>query len=151
MKLLLLLWLLLGPPAVVQAQFTYTNNYGIWSYTTKNGTITIRGYTGPGGAVTIPSTITGLPVTTIGTNAFYHCTFLTSVTIGTNVTSIGEGAFCLCSSLASVTIPNSVTSIERDAFSGCTSLTSVTIGNSLTNIDGWVFSGCCSLTNVTIL
>ncbi len=32
---------------------------------TNNGTITITGYTGPGGDVSIPSEINGLPVTTI--------------------------------------------------------------------------------------
>src|SRR6267154_2382750 len=53
---LLAVMLLLAVPAVVQAQYTYTTN---------NGTITITGYTGPGGAVAIPSTITGLPVTSI--------------------------------------------------------------------------------------
>ena len=37
-----------------------------YSYTTNNGTITITKYTGPGGAVTIPEIITGLPVTSIG-------------------------------------------------------------------------------------
>ena len=58
MKLLLLLLTL---PAVVQAQFNYTTN---------NGTITITGYTGPGGAVAIPDTINGLPVTSIGDYAF---------------------------------------------------------------------------------
>ena len=54
---LLPLLLLLTLPAVVQAQFNYTTN---------NGTITITGYTGPGGAVAIPDTIDGLPVTRIG-------------------------------------------------------------------------------------
>src|ERR1019366_359508 len=43
----ILLLLLLALPAAVQAQFTYTTN---------NGTITITGYTGTGGAVTIPDT-----------------------------------------------------------------------------------------------
>ena len=52
--LLLLLALPGAVPGAVQAQFTYTIN---------NGTVTITGYTGPGGAVTIPSTIAGLPVT----------------------------------------------------------------------------------------
>ena len=37
-----------------------------FTWTTNNGTITITGYTGPGGAVIIPSTITGRLVTTIG-------------------------------------------------------------------------------------
>ncbi len=55
------LLLLLALPVVVQAQFTYTAN---------NGTITITGYSGPGGAVTIPSAINGLPVTSIGSEAF---------------------------------------------------------------------------------
>ena len=59
MRLLLLVLLML--PAVVQAQFDYT---------TQNGTITITGYTGPGGAVAIPATINGLPVTSIGGYAF---------------------------------------------------------------------------------
>ena len=51
LKLLPLL-LLLALPAAVQAQYTDTTN---------NGTITITGYTGSGGAVTIPDTINGLP------------------------------------------------------------------------------------------
>jgi hypothetical protein len=59
--LLLLLLFLLALPSVVQAQFTYTTN---------NGTITITRYTGPGGDVIIPSTIDGLPVTSIGAGAF---------------------------------------------------------------------------------
>src|SRR5688572_30005781 len=82
-------------PAVAQAQF---------SYTTINGTITITGYTGPGGAVAIPDTINGLPVTSIGDYAFTQRTSLTSVTIPDSVTTIGESAFESCS-LTSVTIP----------------------------------------------
>src|ERR1700690_1141894 len=88
--------LLLALPAAVQAQFIYTTN---------NGTITITGYTGPGGAVAIPDTISGLPVTSIGANAFYQTFSMTSVTIGTNVTTIGDNAFFQCTSLTSATIP----------------------------------------------
>ena len=87
-------------------------------------------------------------VTSIGNNAFYDCTSLTSVTIPSSVTSIGEYAFYNCSSLTSVTIPNGVTSIGYRAFDNCTSLTSVTIPNSVTSI-GWdAFSGCSALTDV---
>ncbi len=75
----------LAMPAVVQAQFNYTNN---------NGTFTITGYSGPGGDVTIPDTINGLPVTGIGGGAFYECEGLTSVTISNSVTQYWR--ICVC-------------------------------------------------------
>ena len=71
-RLLSLLLLLLALPAAVQAQFLFT---------TDSGTITITSYYGSGGAVTIPSTIDGRPVTSIGGQAFGECHRLTSVTI----------------------------------------------------------------------
>jgi hypothetical protein len=100
---LLPLLLLLALPALVQAQYNYTTN---------NGTITITKYTGPGGVVTIPNTIDGFPVTSIGWRAFSDCSSLTNVTIPDSVTSIGDSAFEACTGLTNVTIGNSVTSIE---------------------------------------
>ena len=89
-------------------------------------------------------------VTSIGVQAFYECTGLTSVTIGKGVTSIGDGAFSGCTGLTSITIGDSVTSIGNGAFYGCTGLTSVTIPDSVTRIDYNVFSGCTGLTSITI-
>jgi hypothetical protein len=117
---------------------------------TNNGTITITRYTGPGGDVTIPDTIHGLPVTSIGDHAFFRSTTLTSVTIPDSVTSIGIEAFGECTSLTNVTIGNSVTSIGNGSFRGCSSLTTFTIPDSVTGIGYRVFSSCSSLTNVTI-
>jgi hypothetical protein len=107
---------------------------------------TITGYTGSGGAVTIPSTINGTPVTAIEGLAFQRKR-LTSVTIPNSVTTIGNNAFYE-NQLTSVTIGNSVTTIGNNAFS-YTRLTSVTIGNSVTTIGDSAFSNN-RLTNITI-
>ena len=56
------------------------------------------------GDLTIPSTYSGLPVTSIGNDAFEDCTSLTSRTIPDSVTSIGEDAFSGCTNLKSVYI-----------------------------------------------
>jgi hypothetical protein len=151
-------------PAVAQAQFTFT---------TTNGAITITGYTGPGGNVTIPSTINGCPVRTIGVNAFNdlanltgviipdsvitvsdfafdYCVNLGNLSIGNSVTSIGDSAFDACYNLTSVTIPNSVTNIGNDAFYSCSGLTNLLIGNSVTSIGSYAFYDCAGVTSVTI-
>jgi hypothetical protein len=109
-----ILGLTLGDSA--QAQFTWTTN--------ADNTITITGYTGSGGGVVIPSTLTGLSVTSIGNDVFYNCLSLTSVSIPGSVSSIGDLAFAF-SGLTSITIPGSVTSIGYRAFDGCGLLTGV--------------------------
>lgn len=61
-----------------RAQFTFTIN---------NGTVTLTRYTGPGGDVTIPNTLDGLPVTDTGTNAFYRDGNLNGITTLTGASS----------------------------------------------------------------
>ena len=118
---------------------------------TKQATV-INGYYS--GDIVIPSEITynnaTYSVTSIGYQAFYGCSGLTSVTIGNSVTSIGIQAFSSCSRLTSITIPNSVTSIGYQAFRGCSRLTSITIPNSVTSIGDQAFSYCSGLTCITI-
>ena len=75
-------------------------------------------------------------VTSIGWQAFYRCTSLTSVVIPDSVTSIGEQAFNSCFSLTSIFIPDSVISIGYWAFFSCESLTDVYYGGTEEQWDG---------------
>ena len=87
-------------------------------------------------------------MTSIGEDAFYKCSGLTSVTIPGSVTSIGERAFLGCTNLTSLTIQDGVTSIGNSAFYNCTNLTSVTIPGSVTSIGKRAFADCSELADV---
>jgi hypothetical protein len=121
-SILLFRWLLLATPVAAPAQF---------SYTVTNGTLTITGYIGTDANVVIPSTLHGLPVTSIRTSAFLG-SGLTSIVIPNSVSSIGDSAFDGCNSLTNVTIPNSVTNIGGSAFLGY-SLTAITVDSANQN------------------
>lgn len=147
---------------------------GQFDYITNNGEITITGYSGPGGDVTIPTTINDLPVTTIGSNAFaysivltnvfvpasvrdiqdwafYSCSMLSGVTVSNGLSTIGQGAWWGCNRLADLTLPGSVRNIGDGAFAWCTALTNVTIPSGVTNIATYAFAYCSSLQLVAIL
>ena len=87
-----------------QCSQTTPNPYNGFYWTQVVNAVTITLYDGAGGSVVIPATIAGLPVTSIGANAFFGGASLTSVTIGTNVTSIGLDAFAECYSLTAITV-----------------------------------------------
>ncbi len=147
--ILALLMLITTLPLTASATTTYTEGY--YTYTVSDGKATIEDVNNSiSGNITIPSTLGGYPVTTIGARAFYSCDSLKSITIPNSVTTIGNIAFSDCTSLTSITIPNSVTTIGGGAFYHCYSLTSITIPNSVTTIGRFAFCHCDSLTSITI-
>lgn len=126
-----------------------TLTYGNLTYKIENGEITITGCTSSSPKnVAIPAEIDGIPVTSIGNQAFFMKS-VSNLTIPSSIISIGDNAFNMCFDLTSVTIPNSVTKIGDGAFAN-NHLTSVTIPSSVTSLGGSVFFGCKELTNVTI-
>ncbi len=122
----------------------------VYEYSISNGKATIIGTNSHlAGAITIPSTLGGYPVTAIGELAFEYCCDITSVVIPNGVTTIGGGAFFCCCELISITIPNGVTSIGESAFDCCSALTSITLPNSITNIGRYAFANT-NLKNVAL-
>lgn len=107
----------------------------------------------------------------IGTEAFFYCTSLASVTFAGEYW-INEGVFLGCSNLTSiqtpyytnfipgnafresgltsVVIPEGIEYIRDCAFANCGSLTSVTLPNTVTEICSGAFSECSSLESVEL-
>ena len=122
-------------------------------YTTTEGGVTVTGYNSTATNLVLNGSVTyqdvEYNVVSIGNNAFYGCSSLTSVGDLSACTSIGYQAFYNCSNLTSVGDLSACTSIGGSAFSGCSSLTSVDL-SACTSIGGGAFSGCSSLTSVDL-
>ncbi|MBR1598134.1 MAG: leucine-rich repeat domain-containing protein [Lachnospiraceae bacterium] len=68
---------------------------------------------------------------------------------GKTVTSIGDGAF-VNANIAIVTIPESVTRIGNRAFDGCDLLKKITISKNVSSIGTNPFTGCRQLNSITV-
>ena len=108
------------------------------------------------GTVTIPSSVNGYTVTTIGGNSFPKCNKITSIIIPNTVERISGYAFTgenfndeNLTSLNSINIPSSVKYIGPYAFAN-TCITSITIPSSVTYIDNSAFDSCNKLTSISV-
>lgn len=158
--LLTLIGLTFATPA--PAQFTYETN---------NGAITITSYTGADADVTVPATIDGYPVTSLGDGAFAVNFTLATVTLPSGLTNIGVEAFAVTtlahivipdtvttigarafssSHITNLVIPESVSQISERLFSSCNWLSELTLPAGLTHIGAYAFEACYSLTNLTL-
>ena len=145
-----------------------------WTYTASSGKATLSNVVKADGSaltgtLTLPATINGATVTTIGANSFVGLQ-ITDVTIPDTVTIISAGAFSGCSSLVRVklgsglvTIGNGATSYSntantsnpdahagRGAFGNCVNLEEVTFGPNLQMIGDHAFSECGHLKSLVI-
>lgn len=147
-SLLLAVIMIVAAVPMIEASAKTSGNL---TYEVKDGEVTITDCKeSASGKLTIPSKLSGYPVTKIGQEAFYSCTKITSIKIPDSVKSIGDDAFYYCTSLESINIPKGVKKINMCTFSDCRKLKSVTIPNTVTFIATAAFYNCSALKSLTI-
>ena len=140
--------------AVVAGADSGEHSSGFWKYYVQDdGTIHVSSYSGLDSTLNIPSTIDGLTVSGISSEAFRDKTGISKVNIPSSVTYIGGRAFA-GSSITSINIPSSVTEFGEywynyETFKDCDNLTTVTF-NASTNVPDSAFYDCDALKTVTI-
>lgn len=92
----------------------------------SNGSVEVCSYLLSATSFSIPETVNGMKVTTIGEKAFENKK-LSSIIIPATVVSIGSRAFAGNNYLKQIRLPDSVKSIGDDAFAGCSALEDVVV------------------------
>lgn len=113
-------------------------------YADVTGGVEIIQYKGSAANVSVPSTLAGKTVVSIGNYAFASSpnkAAITSITLPSTVKTIGRSAFNGCAALTSVNIPSGVKRIETETFLGCSALASVTIPYGVNYIGDSAFYG----------
>ena len=167
--------LLLGLAAAPTPAAAETSGDWVYSYIyNDDGLIigsSVDSYTGSDADVTIPASLGGYSVTTIGGlgdkdnivsvtipgtvteiryGAFNYCSALKTVTLTEGIRSISQDAFFDCAALENVYLPDTLTFIDSGAFSNCKALKAISIPSGVTNIGNWAFYGCSALTSIVI-
>ena len=124
----------------------------VYNYTTlSDGTIEIASYKGKRRYLTIPDTIDGKTVSSIGRYAFSGNRRLREVVFSKNLVTIKEGAFFNVSSMRKLTFTGTcLNSIGDSAFYSCYSLRAVSLPDSIVEIGKNAFKSCDVLGNVNI-
>ncbi len=107
------------------------------SYTYDNlldGTISIVGYSGTEQTVTVPTTIDGKKVSTLGMNAFYNNSTVRTVNLPEGLLKINAYAFDSCSNLTTVKLPSTLNFVSNIFYERCPNLTNYTIPSTLTKL-----------------
>ncbi len=146
----------------VNAKPAAAATFGDFEYSiTADSTAEITGYTGPGGDVVIPGTITDngtdYPVKAIADRGDQHGVFydrrdITSITIPNSLTTIGGYAFQYCVNMTAVNFEegSALTTIKQYAFNRCIGLLSITVPESALNLETNAFDCCMGLSEVKL-
>ena len=103
----------------------------VLTYDISDGEVTVESCSiSATGAVVIPSSYNGYPVTEVALYAFQNCSKVKSITVPDSVKKIGKKAFSGCTLLEEVSLGKGVENIGTDAFLDCDSLGEITVSSS---------------------
>lgn len=130
---------------------TYTD--GDWGYELDGSNAIIVSYSGAAGAITIPTTVGGYTVTTIGKGGSNEMVFNNSTLTGSTLTipegivTINKSAFQGCNRFTgSLVFPSTLRTIGQDAFNGCSGFTGTLTIPALVTVNRAAFTGCSGFT-----
>ena len=107
---------------------------------------TITGFAGEPKDITVPTSLGGYNVVSIGHRAFAGSPTLTSVIIPDGITTVSAEAFAACPNLSRVEISSTVSYIGDKAFANCTNLSYV----NMKGLPGYVEASAFDSTNWVI-
>ena len=130
---------------------SYTNGNDTYYYNVDaNGNATIVDCVTTSVNITLPVTLGGYTVTTVGYRGMADCTTLSAITIPNNITRLELYAFAGCTGLDVVTIPATCTYVGEHAFSGCSAMTTAIISEGVLYLGDYAFENCISLTEIVV-
>ena len=134
------------------------------TYSVNGGVATITGCDDDARDITIPSKISGYPVTSIASGAFKGCNVLRSIVIPASITSIGADAFSGCTSLKTVNAGSlsvwcrisfgneyaNPVYYARKLYVGGRLITGLSIPDGVTGISAYAFIRCTSIQSIIV-
>ena len=119
-------------------------------------TYEIAKYRGRKTVVEIPDKYNGIPISTIGEDAFFGdltqkvCRMIEKVVIPESIRHIGDRAFYNCENLKELLLPPTLETIGDKAFAYCRKMTSFDLPESVKTIGAGAFSCCVGIKEFTL-
>lgn len=137
-SLLLALIIILSSLSVLSITAFAAESQG-FTYTKSDNGLVITGYTGEKtDTLTIPATLDGQAVYSIGNEAFMYKAFKT-VIISEGIKVLEDACFQYCQSLSSISLPDSLVKLSTYSLSACPSLAEITIPKNVDDINFYAF------------
>ena len=135
---------------VATVPFAFAAESGDFKYRITDEVAVITGYNGDSGALEIPATIDGYPVS-VDSSAFMNNEEITSLTFYGDIVFNEYYTFKDCTNLTTVMFAGDVEFNEYYTFKDCTNLTTVTFAGDADFNTNYTFFGCTNLKNITFI